>query len=110
MDSPPRKTKRLHGACVFKQEWISDARFSSWINESNDKCQAKSFKNVDVEKVAPTYEHFVEISKAVSVEDDIDNDALMRSSKNLGSNKKPSFYIQQSYVYVEDISKGRSKP
>ncbi|KAL4718435.1 hypothetical protein ACJJTC_006132 [Scirpophaga incertulas] len=47
---------------------------NKWFDYENSPF--KAFKNVNVEKVAPTYEHFVEISKAVGVEDDIDNDAL----------------------------------
>lgn len=45
-----------------------------WFDYENSPF--KAFKYVNVEKVAPTYENFLEVSKAVGVEDDIDKDGL----------------------------------
>ncbi|CAG4958196.1 unnamed protein product [Colias eurytheme] len=65
-------------------------------------------------KVAPAYENFVEVSKAVGVEDDIDKDALYEEIRVLRNTleaiKKQASSSYMYYVFVDDVSKGRSKP
>lgn len=52
-----------------------------WFDYENSPF--KAFKNVNVEKVTATYENFLEISKAVGVEDDFDKDDLYEEIRDL---------------------------
>lgn len=71
----------------------------------------KAFKNVNVEKVAPAYENFLEVSKTVGIVDEIDTDALyeeigvlqktLEAIKNQASSSNSPTFLWKTFLKAE---------